>query len=154
MHMSLAFAKESSFLSIPSSGFTPKDVTENLGYDGNSSGTARFFDNNSWMFAPVALPQGATVTGMRCGGMAPSPEFRINFTLRRNQPQVANEDMATVMTTFEGVGFQHPETTSITSPVVDNANFNYYIVAEARHIDVGLCQKCTVGYCRIRYTID
>ena len=40
--MSLAFAQETSFLSIPSSGFTSRTVTENLGYEGNTSGTARF----------------------------------------------------------------------------------------------------------------
>lgn len=151
--MSLAIAQETSFLSIPSSGFTPRSVTENHGYDGNNSGTARFFDKSFWMFAPVALPHGATVTALRCGGTAPSNQIRIEFTLRRNQPQMANVDMATVMTTFEGMGFEHPETTSITSPVVDNAKFNYYIVAAARHIDVGRCPKCVVGYCTIRYTV-
>ena len=151
--MSLAFAQETSFLTIPSSGFTSRTVTENLGYEGNTSGTARLFDNSILMFAPVYLPHGATVTGLRCGGMAPSDEKRVEFTLRRNQPQIANVDMATVMTTFEGLGFQHPETASITSPVVDNATFNYYIVAAARHIDVGRCRNCVVGYCRIRYTV-
>ncbi len=85
--------------------------------------------------------------------MAPSNEKRVEFTLRRNQPQIANVDMATVTTTFEGLGFQHPETASITSPVVDNATFNYYIVAAAIHIDVGRCRNCVVGYCRIRYTV-
>nr|NIR85561.1 hypothetical protein [Gammaproteobacteria bacterium] len=102
---------------------------------------------------PVALPHGVTVTALRCGGKAPS-DIKIIFTLRRNQPQVANVDMATVMTTFEGRGFRHPETTSITSAMVNNANFNYYIVASVRHIDVGLCPSCVIGYCRIRYTIE
>ena len=151
LHTSLAFA-QTSYLSVPSSGFTPRAVTGSLGYDGNQSGTARLFDSNFWMFAPVALPHGAKVTALRCGGKAPSPEIRIIFTLRRNRPQVANVDMAIVMTTFKGVGFQHPETTSITSPVVDNSVFNYYIVAETQHIDVGLCPSCIIGYCRIRYT--
>ena len=150
--MSLAFAQETSFLSIPSSGFTPRSAIGSNGYEGDTSGTARLFDHNFWMFAPVALPHRATVTALRCGGMAPSNEVRVEFTLRRNQPQVANVDMATVMTTFDGLGFQHPGTTSITSPLIDNAKFNYYIVATARHIDVGLCPKCVVGYCTIRYT--
>lgn len=150
---SMAFAQTKSFLSIPSSGFTPQNTTENDGYVGNQSGTARMFDNNFLMFAPVALPHGATVTSLRCGGKAPFPTFKIVFTLRRNQPQQANVDMAVVMTTFEGLGFQHPETTSITSPVINNDQFNYYIVAKARHDDVEVCPTCTVGYCRISYTV-
>lgn len=152
LHTSLAFAQTTSFHSIPSSGFTPQVVSESDGYGGNRTGTARSFDNGLWMFAPVTLPHGATVTAMRCGGKAPDNIHRIVFTLRRNQPQVVNVDMATVMTTYEELGFRHPQTTSITSPVIDNANFNYYIAAMAQPLDVQRCPKCTVGYCRIRYT--
>ena len=153
LHTSLASAQTTSFLSIPSSGFTPDAATGDFGYTGNDTGTARFFDNAFYMFAPVALPHGAKVTALRCGGKASSPEKRIAFTLRRNEAQVANVDMATVKTTFEGAGFQHPRTTSISSPVVDNANFNYYMVAEIQYVDVSPCPTCSVGYCRIRYTI-
>jgi hypothetical protein len=140
------------FLSIPSSGFTPQ--TSEDGYSGNQSGTARFFQAGLLMFAPVNLPHGATVTSMRCGGRAPRSDFRIIFTLRRNEPQLANVDMATVMTTFEGIGFQFVGTSSITSPVVNNSRFNYYIVAEADAIDVGFCTSCSIGFCRIGYTVE
>ncbi len=146
------------YLSIPSSGFTPQDsegiIGGNAGYDGNDTGTARLFDGSLRLFAPVSLPHGATVTSMRCGGRAPNSEFRIIFTLRRNQPQQANVDMASAMTTFQGTGFQTVSTRSITSPVVNNANFNYYIVAQLDMVDVGNCQSCSVGFCRIGYTVD
>jgi len=140
------------FLSIPSSGFTPQTSEE--GYSGNQTGTARFFGTGFWMFAPVNLPHGATVTSMRCGGQAPFSDDRIIFTLRRNDPQQANVDMATVMTTFERTGFEFVATSSITSPVVNNNRFNYYIVAEADLIDVRHCTNCSVGFCRIGYTVD
>jgi hypothetical protein len=140
------------FLSIPSSGFTPQ--TSEAGYGGNLTGTARFFEEGFLMFAPVNLSHGATITSMRCGGRAPRSDFRIIFTLRRNEPQQANVDMATVMTTFEETGFQFVDTSSITSPVVNNNRFNYYIVAEADAIDVGFCTDCSVGFCRIGYTVD
>jgi hypothetical protein len=106
------------------------------------------------MFAPVTVPHGATIGSMRCGGRAPSSEFRIVFTLRRNEPQQANLDMATVMTTFEGLGFQFVDTNSITSPVINNERFNYYIVAQTNTLDVGFCPNCSVGFCRIGYTVN
>lgn len=152
-----AFAQtETSFLSIPSSGFTPQNVKDAVGYDGNQTGTARRFQGNFRMYAPVNLPHGATVNHFRCGGRAASNEFRLIFTLRRNEPQQANVDMATVMTDFEQIGFQFvgTGTTPIVSPVINNATFNYYIVAETSAFDVGFCSDCSVGFCRIRYTVD
>ena len=155
---SVALAQSPSrFLSIPSSGFTPQDSEGfggNAGYDGNKTGTARSFDGSFRMFAPVNLPHGATVTSMCCGGRAPSSDSRIIFTLRRNEPQQANVNMATAMTTFEGTGFQFVDTTSITSPVVNNAKFNYYIIARLSFFDVATCPECSVGFCRIGYIVD
>ena len=145
------------YLSIPSSGFTPRasegTVGSDAGYDGNQSGTARFFNGSFAMFAPVNLPDGATVNSMRCGGQV-STSNKISFTLRRNEPQQANVDMATVMSNVGDTGFQFLDTTSIESPTINNATFNYYIVAQADDFDVGVCPTCSVGFCRIGYTID
>jgi hypothetical protein len=130
-----AFAQSLSphYLSIPSSGFTPQDAGKTNvieSYDGNTSGTLRMFAKSYYMFAPVNLPHGATVTSMRCGGQSPKQKNqRIIFILRRNEPQQANVDMASIMTIFDETQFQFRDTTSITSPVVDNETFNYYIVA-------------------------
>ena len=140
---SVALSQTTSFLSIPSSGFTPlnSEGTGNAGYSGNQTGTARLFAGSFLMLAPVNLPHGATVTSMRCGGRAPSSDFRIVFTLRRNEPQQANVDMATVMTTLGQTTFQFVDTSSITSPVIaDNASFNYYIVAATDNLDVGFAR--------------
>jgi len=148
----LAYAQSAvSYIAIPSSGFTPQDSI--AGYEGNTSGTARQFGATGYqMLAPVNLPQGATVTSLRCGGAAADSDFRLIFTLRRNEPQQANVDMAEVMTTFAGNGFQFVSTTSITSPEVDNQTFNYYIIAEADNIDIGFCgSACSIGYCRVGY---
>ena len=148
---SAALAQPTNYLSIPSSDFTPQN--SDAGYEGNASGTARHFGATGYqMTAPVNLPQDATVTSLRCGGAAADSDLRLVFTLRRNQPQQANVDMAEVMTTFAGNGFQFVSTTSITSPEVDNGNFNYYIVAEAVHFDVGFCgSACSIGFCRVGF---
>jgi len=154
---SVAFAQSTpGFLSIPSSSFTPQtsEGTGNAGYDGNLTGTARFFEGSFLMFAPVNLPHRATVTSLTCGGRAPSRDFKVSFILRRNEPQQANVDMATVSTTFEGTGFQFVRTTSITSAVIDNARFNYYIAAQTDAFDVGFCPRCSIGFCTIGYTVN
>ena len=148
----LAYAQSTvGYIAIPSSGFTPQDSI--AGYEGNTSGTARQFGATGYqMLAPVNLPQGATVTSLRCGGAAADSDFRLIFTLRRNEPQQANVDMAEVMTTFAGNSFQFVSTTSITSPEVDNGVFNYYIIAEADNIDIGFCgSACSIGYCRVGF---
>ena len=154
----VAFAQSTTrYLSIPSSGFTPRasegSVGSDAGYDGNQSGTARFFNGSFELFAPVNLPDGVTVNSMRCGGQVLASN-RIRFTLRRNQPQQANVDMATVMSGTGDTGFQVLDTNSIESPMIDNAPFNYYIVAQANDFDVGVCPTCSVGFCRIGYTIN
>jgi hypothetical protein len=154
---SVAFAQSTTgFLSIPSSSFTPQtsEGTGNAGYDGNVTGTARLFEGSFLMFAPVNLPHHATVTSLKCGGRAPSRDFKVGFTLRRNDPQQANVDMATVSTTFEGTGFQFVSTTSITSAVINNARFNYYIAAQTDAFDVGFCPECSIGFCTIGYTVN
>jgi hypothetical protein len=144
------------FVSVPASAFTGRLDSGVEGYDGNESGTARFFQVK--MFAPVNLPHGATVTSFRCGGRA-FFKRRIAFTLRRNEPQQANVDMATTKTSLDGTGFEFVETTEIKSGEIDNAKFNYYIVAEIEDPNVtpptkAMCPdgECTVGFCRIGYT--
>ena len=148
------FSQASAFVSIPASAFTPRQVKNNLGgYDGNVTGTARMFTENSFsMFAPVSLPHGASVTSLSCGGQDSFSNVRLKFTLRRNEPQQANVDMGTVSTSFEQTGFQFLSTTSIVEPVIDNRRFNYYVVAETQHEDVGFCPGCSVAFCAIGFT--
>jgi hypothetical protein len=141
-------------LSIPSSAFTPKD--SNDGWTGNTSGTARYFDESillqSYLFAPVQLPHEATVTGFRCGGQDPATDVKLRFTLRRNQPQIANVDMAVVESTFATTGFQFMTTSTVVSPQIDNSTFNYYVAASPVFFTVGPCTGCSVGFCRVSYT--
>ena len=72
------------YLSIPSSGFTPRasegTVGNDAGYDGNQSGTARFFNGSFAMFAPVNLPDDATVNSMRFQIGSPSPCVETNLS--------------------------------------------------------------------------
>lgn len=140
-----------SHLVIPASAFTSVDTV--TGWAGNQSGTNRHFGTVGLLFAPVQLPHGAIVTQLYCGGVDAQTDTSLQFTLRRNDPQQANVDMAFVESGFAATGFQSLLTTAITSPQINNnAVFNYYMVAAASNIDIGTCPGCTVNFCRIRYT--
>jgi len=151
-----------SFLSIPASGFTPRNSTtvkdplrgtlETLGYSGNVSGTARFFGDNGEMFAPVYLPHKSNVISLACAGKAPRKNRRISYKLRRNEPQQANVDIASIFPKYSETGFQFLRTRSIQSPVVDNEKFNYYIVASIDATnDIRECRTCSVNKCTIGF---
>lgn len=147
-------SQTASFVSIPASAFTPVETQGTRGgYGGNETGTARSFSNQTFgMLAPVQLPHLSTVTSMSCGGRDAGPNVLVKFTLRRNEAQQANVDMAVLSTTFEQTGFQFLNSSSITQPLINNQRFSYYIVAETRHSDVGFCPECAVGFCRIGFT--
>jgi hypothetical protein len=141
------------YLSLPSSAFTAR--SPDLAWDGNESGTGRFFGNGTHLYAPVELPHGATVDHFRCAGQKALSNANVFFTLRRNQPQVANVDMAEVSNTGTAVGFQILTDTTITSPDINNSAYNYYIIAAANDGEFPFaCSGCSVAYCRIRYTVD
>ncbi len=142
------------FISIPASAFSGENGSQSL----NTTGTATVLTHLA--FAPVSLPHRARVTSLQCGGTS---FFRnsIVFTLRRNEPQQANVDVATVRTSLEGTNFEFVNTNSVANAVVNNARFNYYMVADITDPqetdDVpAFCQKgkCSIGFCRIGYTIN
>ena len=152
----VAQAQSTSFISVPAAAFTDLRF-HGPGYSGNLSGTTRTFKTE--MMAPVNLPHGATIVSLRCGG---SSFFRnsVIFTLRRNEPQQENVDVATVRTSLEGgVGrvFEIVNTTSITSGVVNNSRFNYYIMADVTDpgetdVTAAICPNgCSVNFCSIGY---
>lgn len=154
------------YLAIPSSGFTPRNSTtvvnplrgtlETRGHTGNASGTARFFGDNVQMFAPVNLPHGSTVISLDCAGRAPRLSRKIDFYLRRNEPQQANVDMAGVFLDLDVTSFQNKSTSRIDSPVIDNRRFNYYIVAEMSGVGntiISECPTCSVNRCTIGYAM-
>lgn len=160
---SVAIAQSTTgYIAIPASGFTPRNSTtvegplrgtvETLGHTGNATGTARFFGDNSVMFAPVNLPHGSTVVSLACAGKAPTKRVRIFFSLRRNEPQQANVDMAGVGTKWDDTSFEFISTSRISSPVIDNQKFNYYIVAGLNSTnDIDECRTCLVNKCTIGY---
>jgi hypothetical protein len=165
--MLIASVTNADSISIPASAFSGRTDGGNLGYLGNESGTARFF--NVKMFAAVNLPDRATVTSFRCGGRAFFKRI-IAFTLRRNDPQQSNVDLATIRTSLDGTGFEFVGTNNISSGTINNARFNYYIIAEIEDPSVNpptrpFCPdkprpfprapkipECSVGFCSIEYT--
>lgn len=144
------------YLSIPSSAFTSQNTSTDFAssWSGNGTGTSRSFGFGGALFAPVTLPHGATVTQFRCGGVDGGTDFRLEFKLFRNFPQQANVELAVMTTTFPETGFRFLNSSSITSPVINNASYNYYVIAKAVPLDVGACPACAVGFCRVSYTTD
>lgn len=148
----IASAQSVGYTSIPSSAFHGERSVQNV------TGTARTIF--SLLYAPVYLPQGATVTTLSCGGTA-FFQKQIVFTLRRNNPQQANVDMATTRTTLDGTGFEFVSTDAITSGLIDNSQFNYFLVADVDKPEGNqpgsraACpnEECSVGFCRIRHTL-
>ncbi len=149
-----------SFVSVPASAFSGENENGGLSSQSNLSGTARHF--NVKMFAPVSLPDGVTVISLQCGGRA-FFKRQIAFTLRRNEPQQQNVDIAILKTSLDGTGFEFVETSNIQSAEVDNSKFNYFLVAEIEDPNVvpptrAFCPnnaagvpECSVGFCRIGY---
>jgi hypothetical protein len=134
-------------VTLASSAFTPQNSSD--GYTGGSTGTSRLFSGGTLMFASVSLPDDATVTSMLCGGQDAQSNRRLRFRLRRNQPQVANVDMTSAESTDLAVGFQYPADYSVASGLINNASYNYYVIAE---VVGGTCTGCSVGFCTIAYT--
>lgn len=151
---------DSGFLSIPASEFSGNQVAY------NDTGTTTFIRVAA--FAPVLLPDDSTVTFFSCAGAA---AFRkeVIFTLRRNEPQQANIDMAVLHTGLNETGFVSLNTNEIVEGDVDNKLFNYFIVAESGKADDvqpnsrAICNptqngndlvstECSVAFCRIGYT--
>lgn len=152
---SVTYANAGGFISVPAPAFSGIVDGGNLGYQGNDSGTARFFRTK--IVAAVNLPHETTVTFFRCGGGAFFGK-RVAFTLRRNEPQQANVDLATIKTSLNGTGFEFVSTTQIKSGNIHNGKFNYYIIAEiedpnANPPTLPMCgaRKCWVGFCTIGY---
>lgn len=158
---STVFANTNGFVSLPASAFS--EVSSSTfgargSYKGNGSGTSRSFVGG--LFAAINLPHGATVTSLSCGSKS-AKKWGTKFILRRNEPQQANVDMATIETTRSGA-YQFLNTASITSPKINNSKYNYYIVAKAigsspsNEEDEGLwCEKncANVNFCNVGYTI-
>ena len=163
---SMVIADTNGFISIPASAFSEQDSQSSTGdssYKGNDSGTSRDFKRK--LFAPINLPHDGVVTSLTCGSK-PKGGFLTSFTLRRNEPQQANVDMATVVTSKGGtlgaglLTYQIINTKSVISPLINNAQFNYYIVAAsispAPDGPVGLIcpDRCgNVNFCSVGYTI-
>lgn len=155
-----AAAQDSGWLSVPAPAFN------GVGAFPNATGTAQFFRTTA--FAPVMLPDNAMVTAMACGGRA-SFRKQVVFTLRRNDPQQQNVDMAVFETSLDGTGFEFVSANQITNGAVDNRRFNYFIVADVSKPggnlpgDREVCNgttgpdgagtECLVGFCRIGYSL-
>ena len=141
LNTSITFAGTKGVVSIPATAFTEQNSqspNQNGSYKGNASGTSRSFTGT--MFAPINLPHGSIVTSFKCGAQ-PHGGSLVEFTLRRNEPQQANVDMAVITSAFSSVPplignkplglaeYQFINTSAITSSGIDNSKYDYYILA-------------------------
>jgi len=169
---STVLANTNGFISIPASAFSEKNsqaFAEMTSYRGNDTGTSRYFSGT--MFAPLNLPHGSVVTSFSCGSK-PKGSNITRFTLRRNEPQQANIDMAVIDTLKPNnvlapvTHYQILNTISIKSGGIDNSKFNYYIVASSIspfpnanvttlcNSNLSNMERCgNVNFCRVGYTI-
>ncbi len=93
-------------------------------------GTVYCTTNSSPLFAPVILPDGATVTKVEAYFIDNSSKD-IRFELTRNGVSslgyVAADFLSTITSSGAGSGVQHLEDTSIVSDVIDNTNYFYFV---------------------------
>jgi hypothetical protein len=146
-------AQSTSFISIPASAFSGANGSRSM----NETGTAMFF--STYAFAPVNLPNRSKIISFACGARS-FFQKSIVFSLRRNEPQQKNVDIATLSTSLTNTNFEFLNTTTITEGVVNNSRFNYYIIADMFKPGEGpgneaFCKKgeCWVGFCKIGYSI-
>jgi hypothetical protein len=95
---------------------------ETLSWNGTGTSTFR---------APVTLPHGATITGVTYNyWKSTSAGDNSTFALKRNNLPSSNASDPTTMASLTSSAVNHTSVTTntITTPVVDNQNFNYFMV--------------------------
>jgi len=118
--------KDTQYLSIPGTGFLgQQSFTDNIDYD-VSSGKVSLNVDDCRLMASVNLPEGTTVAGVIVYGNAAAEAE--TFELRRVKLlDATNSQMATQSINTEDI--------TITNPIIDNANYAYFIVTSS--LDIG-----------------
>jgi len=118
--------KGTQYLSIPGPAFLgQQSFSDDIDYD-VSSGKVSFNVDDCVLMAPVSLPEGVTISGVIVYGNAAAEAE--TFELRRVKLlDATNSQMATQSINTEDI--------TITNPIIDNANYAYFIVTSS--LDIG-----------------
>jgi len=118
--------KGTQYLSLPGTAFLgQQSFSDNIDYD-VSSGKVSLNVDDCVLMAPVSLPEGATVKGVIVYGNAAAEAE--TFELRRVKLlDATNSQMATQSINTEDI--------TISDPIIDNANYAYFIVTSS--LDIG-----------------
>ena len=110
--------------------------------------------------APVHIPQGATITEFTCYWLDNSlnVDMDIYFALYRHPILIqSSQQMASISSSSSGTSIlvQEESDTTITTPVVDNEGYGYYIYSElTRKTPPDLLDGLTRNHgCRIKYSL-
>lgn len=101
-------------------------------------------------FAPVHLPQGATITALRVNGEDDASNSFTVFLFRRDLNGAGGGTVASVTSNTNSPGDRVFSDTTISAPVVDNANFLYFVKVEIEPTSIGTLLVRSV---RIEYTV-
>lgn len=118
-------------LPIPVSAFVPAKDTYDWHFDAVLGGVPSELRNRTSLtlqrfFAPVQLPQGAVVTSLRLFGFKNTAPGEVTATLYRGDRAAGSVNMATFSAPNWG-GYGNGADSSVTSPEIDNINYDYYI---------------------------
>ncbi len=125
----ITWSPKTRWLSVPAGAFRIDNKSEMI-----ISETSLYVNATAMMmvgvYAPVFLPQGATVTKLTAywedADSDPDYDLRIFLTMK-DMDTFASIDMARVDSFGAAVGIRSSETSSITNPVIDNGNFFYFL---------------------------
>jgi hypothetical protein len=125
-------APKTHYLAIPPEAFKPQSSSTS-GFFGGGEGQA-FLDSSvtvGLLFAPVNLPDGATVTSVRAHLIDQSASSDLLVELRSRAMQVHDLNpyviMASIATTGTGPGVQTRDDNTIVSGGIDNGIYGYNI---------------------------
>jgi|GEM_PF-5277550 len=124
----IAWATQTSYLSVSHAAFGP--TNENVSY----SDAGIMLVSNEIICtpgepfrAPVQLPHGATVTGMTFYWHDTTPSCSAICVLLRDDNNGASTSSLAIVSSSGSGGFGSTSTSTITSPVVDNSQFSYFL---------------------------
>ncbi len=101
-------------------------------------------------FAPVHLPDGATVTLLRLNALDSSASYDVLAKLFRRGLNNSSTVMAETSSITSGLSWETTSENTITAPTIDNHNYQYYVRVQVKG-DEGPALR--IGGVHVTYTI-
>jgi hypothetical protein len=136
----LTWQAKTSYVSVSAAAFQPYNNI--LSYSNSGSEVSAGNTVPTTFYAPVQLPHGATVTKVTFYWYDSIDDDEAYCDLRRNALDGTDEWVAS-MVSKDAAGAGSTETETINNPVVDNANYAYYLYLYLPYVDI---DNQTKGY--------